>query len=495
MGAEKRVPFALAICNAIIRSAAQMVPAAQQRDWEREWLAEIWHRWHFLQCTEAWNGFEAWRLVRASLGSFLDGGWHLFSAHITASRFQERTRSPWICIGILAGLLALVAVASSGFAATRQLFFGLQHSTPDLFFVWEHPVVGGGDRGLPPDVAPDWSKHGRLVQGAAAFTTKYAAIRGERTTAVREFIVTTEPRLFAVLRAKPALGSIPADSGIVLDQRTWRSIFHGDAHVVGSRISIGAKPYRIAGVLPSSFRFLTRQPAIFVVGRELKEPFAMVIGRAKPGVTMPALTRELEQISENVSYYFFRSDLRVQFLSSALWSPVRFFGLAVLISALLLAAIARPRMRTIRLAWQAKQRTATMRRAAFFLGKTALALAIVFTAGLEWSRSQASLLFASRDPASGPFLVWLYILGAMGVLFWSYADQRARCRICLRLLCFPVRIGCPGCLLLDWSGIELLCTEGHGVLHVPHMAASWDEESQRWIALDESWKELFAGTK
>ena len=105
------------------------------------------------------------------------------------------------------------------------------------------------------------------------------------------------------------------------------------------------------------------------------------------------------------------------------------------------------------------------------------------------------MLLASRDPGGGPFLLWLYILGAMGVLFWAVADQRARCRVCLRLLAFPVRIGCPGCLLLDWSGTELFCSEGHGVLHVPHLSPSWDEASERWISLDDSWRDLFAHEK
>jgi hypothetical protein len=111
------------------------------------------------------------------------------------------------------------------------------------------------------------------------------------------------------------------------------------------------------------------------------------------------------------------------------------------------------------------------------------------------TRSESAILLASRDPGDGPFLVWLYVLGSMGVLFWAVADQRARCRVCLRLLAFPVRVGCPGCLLLDWSGTELFCSEGHGVLHVPHMAPSWDEEAERWISLDESWQGLFASQK
>lgn len=495
MPAERHVPFALALCNAIIRAAAQMVPSAQQRDWEREWLAEIWHRWHFLRCTGQWNGLEALRLVRASLGSLIDGGWHVFSAHVTGSRFQEGTRSPWVCVGILIGALGIVGLSSGSFAATRQLFFGPQHANANLLFIWRHPVAGGGDQGLPPDAAPDWAAHSRLLTAAAGFTTKYAVAQGERTSPFRELMVTTEPRLFTIFGARPMLGAIPSAAGVVLDQPTWRSIFHADARVIGSWLTVGRVSYRVSAVLPPGFQFLSRQPALFIVESELKDASVMVVAQAKRDVSASALTRELTNISETVSYYFFRSDLRVRFLRTAVWTPLGFFGIAVLVAALLLMAVARFRVRTLRVAWQPKYRAATLRRSAFFLGKTSLALTFVFTAGLEWSRPESALLFASRDPASGPFLVWLYILGAMGVLFWSFADQRARCRVCLRLLCFPVRIGCPGCLLLDWSGTELLCAEGHGVLHVPHLAASWEEEAEHWITLDDSWQELFAGTK
>jgi hypothetical protein len=30
---------------------------------------------------------------------------------------------------------------------------------------------------------------------------------------------------------------------------------------------------------------------------------------------------------------------------------------------------------------------------------------------------------------------------------------------------------------------------------VPHLSASWDEEADHWIPLDESWRGLFAPTK
>jgi hypothetical protein len=221
----------------------------------------------------------------------------------------------------------------------------------------------------------------------------------------------------------------------------------------------------------------------------------MVVARVKPGVPVGRLDRELTKVAENGTYYFFKSQLRYASLSSAIWTPARVFAIAALVSAFFVIATCGVRFRRLRAALKAANRGASERRAWFFAAKAAMSLAFVFLAGLEWSRPQSAVVFASHDPANGPFLLWLYILGSMGVLYWCLADQRARCRVCLRLLCFPVRIGCPGCLLLDWSGTELLCTGGHGVLQVPHMAPSWDEATGRWISLDESWQELFAHPK
>jgi len=306
--------------------------------------------------------------------------------------------------------------------------------------------------------------------------------------------VTTEPSLFRVFGGRAELGTMAGD-GVVLAHRAWVSLFHADPRAVGRKLIVGGKSYRVTGVLAPDFRFLSRQPAVYVIEDQLPEAEAMVMLKAKAGVTPGQLDRELTKTAENCCYYFYSSQVRLRSLKSAVWTPLAFFGMAVLIAVLMVVAVSRVSLRHWRAAWAQENRIATLRRGGFFTAKTGLALMFVFAAALEWSRSESSLLFAARDPASGPFLVWLYILGAMGVLFWSLADQRARCRVCLRLLCFPVRIGCPGCLLLDWSGTELLCTEGHGVLHVPHMGASWDQEAEHWIALDESWQDLFAHSR
>jgi len=64
------------------------------------------------------------------------------------------------------------------------------------------------------------------------------------------------------------------------------------------------------------------------------------------------------------------------------------------------------------------------------------------------------------------------------------------CPVCLGLLSNPARVGHPSRSFLAWHGTELICGKGHGLLHVPEMATSWFS-TQRWLALDGSWRALF----
>jgi hypothetical protein len=131
-----------------------------------------------------------------------------------------------------------------------------------------------------------------------------------------------------------------------------------------------------------------------------------------------------------------------------------------------------------------------LRRGAFFACKTTLALLAVLLCGLEFTPAASLSMLGGMDMASGFISTWLFLLGSMGVLCWSVLDQRRRCRVCLRRLGLPAHVGCPGCLLLDWAGTELVCVEGHGMLHIGDMAVCW-RETERWTWLDESWQGLF----
>lgn len=119
------------------------------------------------------------------------------------------------------------------------------------------------------------------------------------------------------------------------------------------------------------------------------------------------------------------------------------------------------------------------RRWIFLAAKIALVVPIVFcgtvavmqTAGVVMLQPQAAIVsyfFAFR---------------------WVLKDQRRRCPVCLRLLTNPVRIGRSSRFLLDWSGTELMCEQGHGLLYVPGTPSTFGR--QRWLYLDASWRGLF----
>jgi MacB-like periplasmic core domain len=485
--------LSLLVCKAMIEAASRLVPPSQRIDWKHEWQAEIWHRWQFLFHAGTWSRQEALLLLRRSTGCFPDALWHLTGQDAVQTRLREWLRSPWTCLGGLLTALVLLAAFSAGFPATRGIFQGdIGPAGSRLVFIWLHPSTGGGDKGLPSDVAPAWATRTHLLEGVAPFVVSQYVVGTAHGGSLEPLVVKTQISLFKVLNAKPALGRLSSASGVVISDTLWRSLFHADPNVIGKKVRINRDWHQVVAVMPSNFQFLSRQPTAFFLQPSLPNAQLMILARVKPGISTSQLNKELTRVAETACYYFFRSELRYSYLDEAAWIPVKVFAIAALCSALLAFAVSRIRLARLCTLLAVRDRKSLVRRTTFFSAKVALAFLVVFTAALEWSRSQSAILYGSRDPAAGPFLLWLYILGTMGVLFWAVADQRARCRVCLRLLCFPVRVGCPGCLLLNWSGTELLCSEGHGLLHVPHMAPSWDEESEHWISLDESWQELFA---
>lgn len=90
-------------------------------------------------------------------------------------------------------------------------------------------------------------------------------------------------------------------------------------------------------------------------------------------------------------------------------------------------------------------------------------------------------------PAAPSILLFGWIFGFR----WGLADQRQRCPVCLHLLSNPVKIGSPARSVLDWYGVELICTRGHGLLSVPGAPTSWCSK-QRWQYLDSSWSSTLA---
>jgi hypothetical protein len=129
-------------------------------------------------------------------------------------------------------------------------------------------------------------------------------------------------------------------------------------------------------------------------------------------------------------------------------------------------------------------RTARLHRWIFLGTKVALILPIVFCGTLDLGPIIASA--GIRPQAT--------LIGYVLAFRWVLIDQRRRCPVCLQLLTNPIRIGQPSHIMLDWYGTELMCSRGHGLLHVPETPTS-SYSTQRWLHLDSSWRSLFLLTK
>ena len=72
-------------------------------------------------------------------------------------------------------------------------------------------------------------------------------------------------------------------------------------------------------------------------------------------------------------------------------------------------------------------------------------------------------------------------------MMWCVADQRRRCRACLRRMILPVSVG-SWASQFEPSRTEMLCEDGHGALALSDAETNVQD---RWTRLDDSWKALF----
>jgi len=124
-----------------------------------------------------------------------------------------------------------------------------------------------------------------------------------------------------------------------------------------------------------------------------------------------------------------------------------------------------------------------------FLALKALAVAVILP--LLWIEAGTAIRVHIR-PEGGRIIfglatVVLLIVATVRGMIWCVADQRRRCRACLRRLIMPVRIGSWGSLF-EPSATEMLCEDGHGALALSDAETNVQD---RWTRLDESWKALF----
>ena len=118
-------------------------------------------------------------------------------------------------------------------------------------------------------------------------------------------------------------------------------------------------------------------------------------------------------------------------------------------------------------------------------------IAVLVLLPLVWVECGAAL--RSQIPSngwrvgSGIVMAFAFVIGMGRAIIWTVADQRRRCRSCLRRLILPVTVGSWGSLF-EPAATEMLCEGGHGALALSDAETTGQDH---WTELDDSWRALF----
>ncbi len=188
-----------------------------------------------------------------------------------------------------------------------------------LVMVWEDASIAGFPRN---DVAPGnfaaFQKQSRVFEGLAATSEVGFNLTGDgEPLKVMAQSVTAE--FFPLLGVTPELGRVfradedrpGANHVVVLSHRLWRQRFGAESDVVGRDILLNDEKYTVVGVMPSEFQFMESYVGLWVPAALSPEEltnhgahYLQVLGRLKPGVTVPRATVDVEAIARRISQDF-----------------------------------------------------------------------------------------------------------------------------------------------------------------------------------------------
>ena len=485
-------------CKLLLRSASLLVPKPQRAEWYGEWYGEIWHWLHFLAESGRLNSHTSMELARHCWGAFPDAAFHRFSQKKVVRAFDEAPRTARFCLGAIFFVLIFLVLVTGLAPTIRSGFKPLPFHEPDhLAYLAMHGSFTKYDEENLFRVTAQWAERSKTAEMAAAYSWHPVGLVFPNQV-VNDVSARVSPNFFELLGNKAALGRLftPADEAncagcVVITDRLWKAEFSSDRNIVGKTIYVDGRPGTVIGVLPESFVFTFPEVSVWLLPRWgiTTNNFADRMGavlRMQPHATLAQAKQEFAQMADKDGY----SQPQMESFVSRAHQGVKlylFFTVLSLFGGIALGSsrLGGAKTRKIKLSF-----AHGLRWWGFFSLKTLLLLAICFVGSLELTGRVSIMLTGSVHPLVGPFSTWLFLVTAMIALSWSLYDQGRRCRFCLRRLGNEASVGTPGYLFLGWWGTELVCSDGHGLLHVPEMKSSWQEFDQ-WVSLDESWKPLF----
>jgi len=363
------------------------------------------------------------------LGAFRDAFW--LRRHNPP---PVRLQSPWQCLGVLTALAGISLLFAFRLPLPREMLF---------------------PRPLPADLV---TISGISVNDYRQLPARSAAFYGPAELRAGNLTVSLASRnLFDLLNVPIS----PAAYPLVITLGAWRDLFGSDPHIVGRTLTVAGRPAQVAAILSD---------------REWELPGPVDSWLLVDDRSFDTGTRGYVLARMNSS----RRDVSVQHPDGSVnrFVCVPFAAPKLLVALLLMMGVSAMVLPAVTSLSLGEYPANHFRRWVFLAAKFALVLPIVLFGTLD----VFSLIAIHLQPHA------LFVASVIGFR-WVLVDQRRRCPVCLRVLTNPTPIGEPSRTLLEWYGTELVCTRGHGLLHVPEIRNSYSE--QVWLRLDSSWSSLF----
>jgi hypothetical protein len=484
----------------LVRGASLFVPQSQRALWLEEWTSEFWYARQ--SCVQNSRGRACdWQLTLFCLGAFKDANWiRTDQTQSTTSLFDVRSPLRFILhLMTLATLTVSLALIVPG--SRHALLPMPSQDTRSLAMISTNNASSDQQSNdssfsISIDKYRSWRDRENASSKLAFYQPMSGRIRVRGTETQDLQIARASDNLFDVLNVALILPvKLRKDHlrSVVLSESVWHKYFVSNPQIVGSMVEVFSEKAIVVGIVPdASWRLPFQTDAWLLEDKEHVEMYSTnsygyVVARVSPltlqahphgywQVTMPTHDGKAERMTLISLGRLRRNDLHVP--------------LSIFLYPLLLACLALPAITSVSFGHWAECTTEAKRNDIipwfFLITNCVLMLPTVCFGAILL----AHLGHAETSDNSQMLMCFGSFLGFLFAFRWAFEDQRMRCPRCMQALASPARVGQTSQSFLAWSGTELICINGHGLLHVPDFETSWFNK-QRWLSLDASWQSLF----
>jgi putative ABC transport system permease protein len=178
-------------------------------------------------------------------------------------------------------------------------------------------ITGGWGTASVPNLQ-DWRAQNDAFEAIAAYDTRSYNLQ-TRDNPEQVSAAEVSPDFFTALAINPSLGRVFAQDEdiqgknhlVILSDQLWRTDFAADPGLVGRDITLDGQQYLVAGVMPPSFRFPSRQTQLWVPlvlpqnqRANRGNHYLFTLGLLKPGTTLESAQQEMSAIARRIEHQY-----------------------------------------------------------------------------------------------------------------------------------------------------------------------------------------------